>query len=131
VSAEPVTSYLLDGVSVSGTAVRLGIYPDCGMNVERVTVYCNGQAFELACSNGLDAPGWLRRYQENRLAEEISGAQLAGSEESYILTVLWKTRLLRYRQAGRQPTMTAFNARRWKSRLRERKQYYAVLAERF
>jgi myo-inositol 2-dehydrogenase/D-chiro-inositol 1-dehydrogenase len=85
VSAQPVTSYLLDGEMVSGTAVHLGIYPASGMNVEHATIYCADQAFELACSNGLDAPGWLRRYQENRLAEEISGAQLAGSEESYML----------------------------------------------
>jgi myo-inositol 2-dehydrogenase/D-chiro-inositol 1-dehydrogenase len=84
-SGKMVTSYLLDGEMVSGTAVHLGIYPDSGVNIERLTVYCADQSFELACSNGLDAPGWLRRYQENRLAEEISGAQLAGSEESYIL----------------------------------------------
>lgn len=85
VSAQPVTSYLLDGEMACGAIVRLGIYPASGMNVERVMVYCADQAFELACSNGLDAPGWLRRYQENRLADEINGAQLAGSDDSYIL----------------------------------------------
>jgi len=85
VSGQLVTSYLLDGEMACGAAVRLGIYPATGMNVERATVYCADQAFSLACSNGLDAPGWLRRYQENRLAEEINGAQLAESEESYIL----------------------------------------------
>jgi len=85
VSAQLVTSYLLDGEMACGVAVHLGIYPASGMNIERVIIHCADQAFELACGNGLDAPGWLRRYQENRLAAEISGAQLAGSEESYIL----------------------------------------------
>jgi predicted dehydrogenase len=85
VSGQPVTSYLLEGVMESGAAARLSIYPATGMNIERAAVYCAGQAFELALSNGLDEPGWLRRYQENRLAAEISGAQLAGSRESTIL----------------------------------------------
>jgi predicted dehydrogenase len=91
VSGQPVTNYLLEGVLVSGVTARISIYPATGLTVERVTVYCADQAFWLACSNGLDAPGWLRRYQENRLVAELDGAQLAGrdgggrSSESYIL----------------------------------------------
>jgi predicted dehydrogenase len=85
ISGQPVTSYLLEGSLVSGAAVRLSIYPATGMNIERATVYGADQAFELAGSNGLDAPGWLRGYRQGRLAAEVSGAQLAGSDESYIL----------------------------------------------
>ena len=102
VSGQAVTSYLIDGEMASGAAVHLSIYPASGMNVERVTVYCTDQAFELACSNGLDAPGWLRRYQENRLAEEINGAQLAGSSESYMLNGFYaEDEALLRRRAGR------------------------------
>jgi myo-inositol 2-dehydrogenase/D-chiro-inositol 1-dehydrogenase len=85
VSGQAVTNYLLEGELVSGATVRISLYPATGMNVERVSVYCANQAYELACSNGLDAPGWLRCYRENKLIAEISGAQLAGSEESFIL----------------------------------------------
>jgi len=79
VSGQPVTNYLLEGVLFSGATARISIYPATGLNVERVTIYCADQTFWLACSNGLDAPGWLRRYQENRLVAELDGAQLAGS----------------------------------------------------
>ena len=113
VSGQSVTSYLLDGEMTSGTAVHLSIYPASGMNVERVTVYCADRAFELACSNGLDAPGWLRRYQENRLDEEISGAQLAGSEESYILNGFYAEDEAFFDavQAGRPPRDDLVSAR--------------------
>jgi myo-inositol 2-dehydrogenase/D-chiro-inositol 1-dehydrogenase len=129
VSAQPVTSYLLDGEMVSGTAVRLGIYPASGLNVERVMVYCADQAFELACSNGLDAPGWLRRYQENRLAEEISGAQLAGSDESYILNGFYAEDEAFFDavQAGQQPRDDLVSARQSveiMQFLRERRKQY-------
>jgi myo-inositol 2-dehydrogenase/D-chiro-inositol 1-dehydrogenase len=130
VSGQVVTSYLLDGVSVSGTAVHLGIYPDSGMNVERATVYCADQSFELACSNGLDAPGWLRRYQEDRLAEEISGAQLAGSSESYILNGFYgeDEAFFDAVQAGRQPRDDLASARQSveiMQALRERRKQYS------
>jgi myo-inositol 2-dehydrogenase/D-chiro-inositol 1-dehydrogenase len=129
VSGQPVTSYMLDGEMVCGTAVRLGIYPDSGMNVERVTVYCTGQAFELACSNGLDAPGWLRRYQENRLVEEISGAQLAGSSESYILNGFYSEDEAFFDavQAGCQPRDNLASARQSAAimqAMRERQKQY-------
>lgn len=85
VSGQRLTNYFVDGRLVSGSTARISIYPATGMNVERATVYCADQTFSLACSNGLDAPGWLRCYQENRLLSQVDGAQLAGSTESYLL----------------------------------------------
>ena len=85
VSGQTVTNYFLDGLLVSGISARLSIYPATGMNVERVSVYCADQTFALACSNGLDAPGWVRGYNGNRLVVEVDGAQLSGSTESYLL----------------------------------------------
>jgi myo-inositol 2-dehydrogenase/D-chiro-inositol 1-dehydrogenase len=84
-AAQSVTNYHLDGVLESGVTVRIGVYPATGMVAERVTVYDADQVFALGCSNGLDYPGWLRQYRENELVLEISGAQLAGSDETYVL----------------------------------------------
>jgi myo-inositol 2-dehydrogenase/D-chiro-inositol 1-dehydrogenase len=105
VAGQPVVNYLLAGTMACGADVRLSVYPATGMNIERVTVYCADQAFELACSNGLDAPGWLRCYQENQLVSAISGAQLAGSQESYILNGFYAEDAAFFTavQAGRQP----------------------------
>jgi len=113
VSGKTVTNYLLEGVLVSGVTVRLSIYPATGMNVERATLYCADQVFSLACSNGLDAPGWLRCYQENQLVSEINGAQLAGSDESYILNGFYAEDEAFFDavQAGRQPHNDLASAR--------------------
>jgi len=113
VSGQTVTNYLLEGVLVSGVTVRLSVYPATGMNVERATGYCADQAFSLACSNGLDAPGWLRRYQENQLVSEISGAQLAGSDESFLLNGFYAEDAAFFDavQAGGQPRDDLVSAR--------------------
>jgi predicted dehydrogenase len=105
VSGQPVTNYLLEGVLVSRVPVRISIYPATGMNVERVTVYCADQTFLLACSNGLDAPGWLRCYQENQLLSEISGEELSASSEAFLLNGFYAEDAAFFDavQAGRQP----------------------------
>jgi myo-inositol 2-dehydrogenase/D-chiro-inositol 1-dehydrogenase len=129
VCGQPVINYLLDGMMTSGAAVRLSIFPATGYNVERVSIYCADQAFELACSNGLDAPGWLRTYQENRLVTEISGAQLAGSQESFILNGFYAEDAAFFDavQAGRQPDNDLRSARQSVAimqAMRERKEKY-------
>jgi myo-inositol 2-dehydrogenase/D-chiro-inositol 1-dehydrogenase len=108
-----VTNYLLDGVLESGATARISIYPATGMTVERATVYCADQTFCLACSNGLDAPGWLRVYQGNRLISETDGAQLAGSVDSYLLNGFFAedTAFFDAVQAGKQPSDDLLSAR--------------------
>jgi len=113
----------------SGVTARISIYPATGMNVERVTVYCADQAFSLGCSNGLDAPGWLRSYRENRLVDEINGAVLAGSEDSYILNGFYAedAAFLDAVQAGEQPRYDLHSARQSVAimqALRERQDQY-------
>ncbi len=85
VSGQLVTDYFLDGLLACGVPVRISIYPATGMNIERASVYCSDQTFCLACSNGLDAPGWLRVYRDNALLSEVDGAQIASSTENYVL----------------------------------------------
>jgi myo-inositol 2-dehydrogenase/D-chiro-inositol 1-dehydrogenase len=113
VAGQPLTNYLLDGVLTSGATARISIYPTTGMTVERATVYCAEQTFCLACSNGLDAPGWLRVYQENRLVSEKDGAQLAGSADGYLLNGFFAEDAAFFEavQAGKQPSDNLHSAR--------------------
>lgn len=129
VNGKPVTNFLIDGKMDSGSAARLSIYPATGLNVERVMVYCADQAFSLACSNGLDFPGWLRCYRGNQLVEEMSGAQIASSEESYILNGFYSEDEAFFDavQAGRQPREDLRSARQSVAimqALRERMEQY-------
>jgi predicted dehydrogenase len=129
VGGQPVTSYLLDGEMMSGAAAHLSFYPASGMNMERARVYCADQAFELACSNGLDAPGWLRSYQENRLVAQISGTQLTGSEDSFILNGFYAEDAAFFDavQAGQQPRNDLASARQSveiMQAMRERQEQY-------
>ncbi len=105
VSDQPVTNFPVRGTLESGAAVNVSIYPATGMNIERLSVYCAGRAYLLACSNGLDTPGWLCIYQDNRLVKEMDGAQLSGSEESYILNGFYAEDAAFFEavQTGKQP----------------------------
>jgi len=113
VDGQAVTNYLLEGSLASGAQVRIGLYPATGMNLERVTVYCTDQTYLLGCSNGLDAPGWLHCYRENRLLSQIDGAQLAGSDESNVLNGFYgeDEAFLDAVQAGVQPRDDLHSAR--------------------
>jgi len=78
-------NYILEGVLVCGTALRICVFPASGVNIERVTAHAPDSTWFLACNNGLDAPGWLRFYEKGRLAEEINGSEFSGTEEDFIL----------------------------------------------
>jgi predicted dehydrogenase len=132
VDGKEVTNYLLDGSLASGVSVHIGLYPATGMNVERATVYCTDQTYILGCNNGLDAPGWLRYYQENRLISEVNGAQLAGSDESYVLNGFYgeDEAFLDAVQAGIQPRDDLYSARQSVAimqAMRERRELFQVV----
>jgi myo-inositol 2-dehydrogenase/D-chiro-inositol 1-dehydrogenase len=112
-SDQPVTDYFLHGRLASGAFVKLSFHPATGMDIERATVYCADQTYVLACGNGMDAPGWLQVYRDNRLIEVVDGAQLAGSAENYLLNGFYAEDAAFFDalQAGERPRHDLHSAR--------------------
>jgi myo-inositol 2-dehydrogenase / D-chiro-inositol 1-dehydrogenase len=82
-----VVNIYIDCLMVSGTITRLNFLPATGAVTERLTLYLRDDTFflNLPVPGGLDFPGRLLHLRHARVVSDLSGPEIANSDEDYIL----------------------------------------------
>jgi hypothetical protein len=81
-----VCNILLDCVMASGATAHLAFTPVAGALVERAAVHAHGDTWYLHLpSGGIDAGGRLRHVQAGEVVEDVSGPELSGTDERFVL----------------------------------------------
>jgi hypothetical protein len=71
----------------SGTIAQLGFCPVAGAVTERVVIHAYNHTFflNLPIWNVSDAPGNLMHFEKGLLVQDVSGSEVSGSNEDYII----------------------------------------------
>jgi predicted dehydrogenase len=82
-----VANILMQCRMASGTLAQLNFCPVCGILAERATVHVQDHSFFLrgGCGVGPDFPGLLRHFESGKLVGQVSGPEMAGSGEMFML----------------------------------------------
>lgn len=77
----------LDATFASGAAAQLAFCPLSGAVAERAVLHAAGHTWylNLPIWKGFDSPGRLMHFADDHLVEDLSGPDLSGSSEDYIL----------------------------------------------
>lgn len=82
-----VANFLMDCTFQSGATAQLNFCPVAGLVIERAEVHAPGHSFFLHTPiwSGFDYPGELTHVENGSVIEHITGIDLTGSKEDYIL----------------------------------------------
>lgn len=80
-----VCNILLDAVMESGRTAHLSFCPVAGRVVERATVHARDHTFLAHMAEGRDGTGSLLHLERDEVRQELSGYDVAGSEEGFVL----------------------------------------------
>jgi predicted dehydrogenase len=78
----------MEAVMSKGILAHLQIRPNSGVSWERAVVHCDKYSFYFGLSTNdaaIDGSGVFMEYADSRIVQQISGSELCGSEEKYMV----------------------------------------------
>ena len=87
ISGEQAANIFIQGTLQSGATTQVNFTPVSGAVLERATLHAYDQVtfLQLPIWNGFDSPGRLVQVQAGRVVTEITGPEVSGSAEDFVL----------------------------------------------
>lgn len=115
ISGEQAANIFIQGTFQSGATTQVNFTPVSGAVLERATLHAHDQVtfLQLPIWNGFDAPGRIVQVQAGRVVAELTGPQVSGSAEDFVLNGFYaeNTAFFDDIQAGNAPVGDLRSAR--------------------